>query len=603
MNAFDPSSVLSWLAAGMPETAPGVIRVSQYVIELLGLEGGFEAHGWWLSVLLPLVAILIMMGPIVTMFPMFAIWLERKVSAHMQSRLGPMEIGWHGWLQSVADGVKLLAKEDIIPLAADRVLFILGPIFAFVGVFLVLAVIPFAPYLSVTDMHLGVVFFAAVGSVEVIGILMAGWGSNNKWALFGTMRLATQLVSYEIPLGLCLVSAVLVSGSLRFGEVSGDYAVVQYQRVDAAGAPALDKAGQPQFIRDVQGVNALRKLTTTNARRLFDSELDAAVLAFLRLNHPVKTRAAGAVKSWREVFKTSNPAKGFYTFKDGTTLAAAQFHSGVVAPARAKLEAVKSLENRIGGAQRAAIRKAYGSELRAITGPTGQAGWLYNWVIFRNPFMGLLFLIFYTATLAENKRAPFDLPEAESELVAGFHTEYSGMRFSIFFLAEYIAMFAGSVVAAVLFLGGWNTGIAPVDGLMVVADPYLPASTMLATEINPAHPLVIAHVAIGHAMIMLKALALIFVQMWLRWTLPRVRLDHVMDLCLKVLLPFSLVGVLLVGAWELFLGHIWQLRIVFMGIALASVGAWAQWFWFSFQAPLQTSLQEKPWDTSTASMK
>ncbi|MBI3845242.1 MAG: NADH-quinone oxidoreductase subunit NuoH, partial [Planctomycetes bacterium] len=250
----------------------------------------------------------------ISLFGLFAVWLERKVAAWMQCRMGPMEVGPYGTLQTLADGLKLIAKEDIIPANADKPLFILAPILAFAGVFLLFVAIPFGKGFIIADLNIGLFYLAAVGAVEVIGVIMAGWASNNKWSVFGAIRTAAQIVSYEIPIGLAFLTVVLLAGTLSMQELCRQ-----------------------------------------------------------------------------------------------------------------------------------------------------QAGWFPSWFVFRNPFTMVAFVIYFIGSLAECKRAPFDLPEAESELVSGFHTEYSGMRFSIFFIAEYSAMYAVSAIAAVVFLGGWSTGIAPLD--------------------------------------------------------------------------------------------------------------------------------------------
>jgi NADH-quinone oxidoreductase subunit H len=317
----------------------------------------------------------------ISLFGLFAVWLERKVAAWMQCRMGPMEVGPYGSLQTLADGIKLIAKEDIIPANADKPLFILAPILAFAGVFLLFVAIPFGRGFIIADLNIGLFYLAAVGAVEVIGVIMAGWASNNKWSVFGAMRTAAQIVSYEIPIGLAFLTVVVLAGTLSMQELCRQ-----------------------------------------------------------------------------------------------------------------------------------------------------QAGWFLNWYAFRNPFTMVAFLIYFIGSLAECKRAPFDLPEAESELVSGFHTEYSGMRFSIFFIAEYSAMYAVSAIAAVVFLGGWSTGIAPLDRIGGVLGLLL-----------------------GMGAIMGKSIFLVFVQMWLRWTLPRIRLDQMIYLCYKVLLPFGLACLVGAAVWQLLL--------------------------------------------------
>ena len=299
------------------------------------------------------------------------IWGERKVSGRIQSRLGPMRTGaWHGWAQSLADGLKFVQKEDLIPRDADQPLFRLAPYVALVPAFCAYLTIPFSLGWVFRESDVGLLFVLAMLAIEVLGVIMAGWASNSKWSLFGAMRAACQLVSYEIPMGLSLLAAVLSVGSLNLTE--------------------------------------------------------------------------------------------------------------------------------LGRAQ--------------------EGGW-FSWLIFRNPFLFLAFFTYYIASLASCKRSPFDLPEGESELVAGFHTEYSGFRFVMFFFAEYVAMFAVSALATIIFLGGWNS---PVAGL--------------------CSPL----------WFVLKSTFLVWVQMWFRWTLPRIRIDQVMHACVKYLLPLSLL--LFVGSslWQLY---------------------------------------------------
>jgi NADH-quinone oxidoreductase subunit H len=300
---------------------------------------------------------------------MFLIWLERKVAGHVQSRVGPIEVGgWHGWAQSIADGFKLFLKEDVIPSSADKLLFKLAPYLVFAGSFTAFAVIPWGGKVVIADMNIGVFYILAVTSLVVVGILMAGWSSNNKWALFGAMRGVAQIVSYELPAALSLVAIVMWVGSMNLGDI------------------------------------------------------------------------------------------------------------------------VRS-----------------------------QAGWFWNWHVVQGfPFFTIGAFIYYISALAETNRVPFDIPEAESELVAGYHTEYSGIRFAMFFLAEYANMFLVSSIAVVAYFGGWYTGIPFLD--------FIP----------------------GPLVFVIKSLLLVFVMMWLRWTLPRLRVDQLMNMCWKYMIPiafFNLVGI------------------------------------------------------------
>ncbi len=327
--------------------------------------------GSLLSSLLPLLWIL--------PYVLLCVWLELKVSAHMQDRLGPMRTGrWHGWAQPIADMLKLLQKEDVIPTAADKFLFVLAPILVFMGGYAAYAAIPFSPAFIGANLNVGIFYIIAVSAIVVIGILMAGWASNNKWSLLGAMRTAAQLVSYEIPASLAILAVVMVVGSLSLQDIC-----------------------------------------------------DA------------------------------------------------------------------------------------------------QKGWLWNWMIFSKfPFMFITFFIYFVASLAETNRTPFDIPEAESELVAGYHTEYSGMRFAIFYLTEYSNMFVVSAITSILFFGGWNS----------------PFGTFMSGPIW------------GVFWLLSKGMFFVFVQMWLRWTLPRFRVDQLMYLSWKVLTPFALVNIFAVGLWMVLRG-------------------------------------------------
>jgi NADH-quinone oxidoreductase subunit H len=298
-------------------------------------------------------------------------WLERRVWARMQSRVGPNRVGPQGILQWLADGIKNLLKEDLIPAAADK-LFSLAPYVVFMGFLCTFVVVPFGSRLVVADLNIGILYILAVTSLVVVGILMAGWASNNKWSLLGGMRSAAQIVSYEIPAGLSVLNIVFLAGTLS-----------------------------------MQGI--------------------------------IKAQ--------------------------------------------------------------------------------GWAPW--DWFLFNNPFTFAAFFLYFTAALAEGNRTPFDIPEAESELVAGYVTEYSGMRFLFFFFAEWGNLYVIGAVATTLFLGGWQ-----VPALSIFDD----------------HPTLLA--VAQFLVFFLKAYLWVFVAMWIRATLPRVRVDQLMALCWKYMVPLSFICLL-----------------------------------------------------------
>jgi len=336
--------------------------------------------------------------PVISAIPIFCIWWERKVAAHIQSRIGPNRVGPFGLLQSIADGVKLLLKEDLIPRDADRFLMRLAPYLAFAPVFAAFLALPFAPDFTFEPrLSVGLFWILAILSVEVMGVILAGWASNNKWSVFGGMREACQMVSYEIPLGLSIIVGVMAAGTLNL-----------------------------------------------------------------------------------------------------------------------------------------------------VTLGFQQGGGILTWLIFRNPFAFLAFFTYFVASLASNKRAPFDLPESESELVAGYHTEYSGLRFSFFFFSEYAGMFIIGGIQAALFLGGWNDPFGLIGWLYAHYRPLFD----IDRSIDHAIPLLVLN-CVGAGIFTTKALLIIFVQMWIRWTLPRPRIDQVLYACIKVLLPMACVLLLGGGLWQL----------------------------------------------------
>ncbi|RRB07793.1 complex I subunit 1/NuoH family protein [Larkinella rosea] len=344
-------------------------------------------------------------------FVVVGVYLERKVSAFIQDRLGPMEVGKFGLLQLIADLLKLLQKEDIVPKAADRRLFLLAPMVIFASVFAGYAVLPLTPDLQGSATNVGVFYLMAIVSVDVIGILMAGWGSNNKYSLFGAMRSVAQIVSYEIPLGLTILCAVMICQTLNLQDISFQQGIYAEETNYLFGLKAL-------------GVD---------------------------------------VTNW---------------------------------------------------------------------------GGIFSWNILRNPFLLVAYVIFFITTLAESNRAPFDLPEGESELVGGYNTEYSGMRFALLMLSEYAMMLLVSFLGAILFLGSWNTPL-PNLGPVRLADWTSGLPGTVWGNIT------------GVFWLFSKAMLAVLVQMWVRWTLPRVRVDQMMFLCWKVLTPVGLILLLISGVWRL----------------------------------------------------
>ncbi len=326
----------------------------------------------WVLIFQSLIIILLAIG-LFAVLGLMLVWMERKVAAHMQIRLGPNRVGPMGIFQTSADTLKLILKEGLTPDGADKFLFNLAPFVVMIVAMLLLAPIAFADGFQIWDINIGVLYISAVSSLSVIGILMAGWASNNKYSLLGAMRSGAQIVSYELSAGLAILSIVVLSGSLQITEI---------------------------------------------------------------------------IESQRD---------GWWLFK---------------------------------------------GHIPAI----------------------IAFVIFLIAVTAETNRAPFDLAEAESELTAGFHTEYSGMKFALFFLAEYINIFIVCAIGATLFLGGWMPlHIGSWEGFNHLMD-YIPSSVWFFG----------------------KTFFLIFLIMWFRWTFPRLRVDQLLNLEWKYLLPISLFNLLLV---------------------------------------------------------
>jgi NAD(P)H-quinone oxidoreductase subunit 1 len=347
----------------------------------LGLPADLAKLVW-----LPLPMLLMLVGA--TVGVLVCVWLERKISAAAQQRIGPEYIGPLGMLAPAADGLKLLLKEDIIPNKADPLLFTLGPVIVVIPVFLSYLIVPFGQNLMITDIGVGVFLWIALSSIAPIGLLMAGYSSNNKYALLGGLRAAAQSISYEIPLALSVLAIAMMSNSLS----------------------TLDIVNQ-------------------------------------------------------------------------------------------------------------------------------QAGYgILGWNIWRQP---VGFIIFWIAALAECERLPFDLPEAEEELVAGYQTEYAGMKFALFYLSSYINLVLSALLVAVLYLGGWEFPI-PIGFI---------ANSLGISETTPWLQVITA--GLGITMTLLKAYFLIFLAILLRWTVPRVRIDQLLDLGWKFLLPVSLVNLLLTAALKI----------------------------------------------------
>ncbi len=313
----------------------------------------------WLVDLIEMLGAAVMVLAMAFLIILFLVWWERKLSGHFQQRLGPMRTGWHGVLQTVADGIKLFQKEDIIPRSVDRKVFYWAPVICFASSFAAFAAMPWGKGLWPTDLNIGILYIFAVTTFVVISLLMAGWSSNNKYALLGGMRSAAQIISYEVPLTLSVLGVVMVAQSLSMVSI----------------VEAQDK--------------------------------------------------------------------------------------------------------------------------------------VYKWFIFRQP---LGFIIYLIAATAETNRAPFDIPEAEQELVAGFNIEYSGMKFAMFFMAEFLNLFLVSAIAATLFLGGWH-------------GPFLPSWLWF----------------LG------KTFFIVFIIIWFKWTYPRLRVDQLMEFCWKFLLPLAFLNLIIAG--------------------------------------------------------
>lgn len=323
----------------------------------------------WVVEAIKIAAATATLAGLVSVMAMVLVWVERKVAAHFQQRLGPMRVGPHGIFQTVADSLKLMAKESITPRDADELIYTLAPLICFASAFVSVGFLPFAPGLQAVNVNVGLLFILGVSSMGVLGILAAGWSSNNKWSLLGAMRAGAQIISYELSAGLALLSVVVFMGTIDFQEM-------------------------------------------------------------------VKSQQAG-------------------------------------------------------------------------------------WWIWRAHGVGVLAFVIYTiASTAECNRTPFDIVEAESELTAGFHTEYSSMKFAMFFLAEFLNVFIVCAISATVFFGGWMPfhigGFEPLNRLFDLIPPWL--------------------------WFFGKVTALIYLVMWFRWTFPRLRVDQLIRFEWKYLMPLSLLN-------------------------------------------------------------
>jgi len=354
---------------------------------------------------------LIFILPFLLIYTVIAIYAERKISAFIQDRLGPMEVGYYGIAQTVADLLKLIQKEDIKPAKADGPLFKMAPFIIFASVFAGFAVLPLSPAWSGASFSSALFFLLAIISLDVIGIVIAGWSSNNKYSMLGTMRSAAQIISYEVPLGLSVLCVCMLCQSLDLQEISFQQSILNNRQ---------------QFLFGIESL---------------------------------------------------------------------------------------------------------GIDVSAVGG-------ILTWNVFRMPLLWGAWVIFFIASLAECNRAPFDLPEAESELVAGFQTEYSGFRWAVIMLAEYGMMLLVSILGAVLFFGSWNTPLPNI------------ASLRFADWTSGA-PGTIASTLWGIFWLVSKSWILVAMQMWVRWTYPRLRVDQLMNLSWKYLTPLALVLVILCGFWKI----------------------------------------------------
>jgi NADH-quinone oxidoreductase subunit H len=341
---------------------------------------------------------LLFLLPFLLAYTVIVVYAERKLSSFMQDRLGPMEVGYYGILQTVADLLKLLQKERIVPTSASPLLFAAAPIMIFLAVFLGMSVLPLSSTWEGAPLYSALFFVLAISSLDVVGIMIAGWASGNKYSTLGSIRSIAQIISYEVPLGLSVLCVALFNGTLNLQEISSS-----------------QSAGSQAFLFGI---------------RSFDI-------------------------------------------------------SGV--------------------------------------------GGFLAWNIFQMPVLFLVWIAYFICSLAESNRAPFDLPEAESELVAGFQTEYSGFPWAIIMLAEYGMMLLTSLLGAILFFGSWNSPLPGTAGEFTSGPVW------------------------GIGWLVLKTLTLVAIQIWVRWTFPRLRINQMISLSWKYLTPGILICLFIVALWKLIL--------------------------------------------------
>jgi len=374
---------------------------------LQALINGTFGWGWpdWLIHLISYIVIVTIILIVAPFQMLFFTYYERRVIARMQDRIGPNRVGPEGIWQPIADGVKMFTKEDIVPAAADRIVHFLAPCVVVAPTILMFAVVPWGPGMTPVDLPTGLLFFFAVSSISAVGLMMAGWASNNKFSLLGAMRAVAQMVSYEIPAVLSLIAIVMIVGSLSINSI------IEYQ------------AGLLISNRDLPGI----------------------------------------------------PDLGL------------------------------------------------------------------GWFVF-TPVGFVAFIAFFIAALAEGERTPFDIPEADSEIVAGYMTEYSGMKFGLFYLAQYVLNFLLCAITAILFFGGWQgPGV----------------NWLYAQAITPTNPdgnglFNVLAGALGVFYFLLKTYIFFFVMVWLRGAFPRLRIDQLMDFGWKFLIPLTLANLFSAAVWVAF---------------------------------------------------